>query len=82
MKRTSDSPRSAAAVAVERICGGGAYSNLVLGGAKLRSSERPFYTALVRGTVERLRTLRFVVGLYARRPPDRMTEARKCRRCL
>lgn len=78
MKRTSDSPRSAAAVAVERICGGGAYSNLVLGGAKLRSSERPFYTALVRGTVERLRTLRFVVGLYARRPPDRMTEAILC----
>lgn len=38
----------------------------------------PFFTALVRGTVERLRTLRYVVGLYVKRPPDRMTEAVLC----
>lgn len=78
MKRNLTSPRSAAAVAVERICCGGAYSNLVLAGAGLAPADRPFFTALVRGTVERLRTLRYVAGLYVKRPPDRMTEAVLC----
>lgn len=78
MKRNLTSPRSAAAVAVERICCCGAYSNLVLAGAGLAPADRPFFTALVRGTVERLRTLRYVVGLYVKRPPDRMTEAVLC----
>lgn len=66
--------RKAAVLAVERVLGQGAYSNLVWRGAldDVPQQDRPFATALFYGTLERAYTLNLILSGYLTQPPSKL----------
>lgn len=67
------SPRTAAAEALKRIIGNGAYSNIVIGNVldgMTDVTDRALCTRIVMTAVERAKTLDFVLSAYCRKKPD------------
>ena len=66
-------PRTAAAEALKRILGNGAYSNIIIGNAldgMTDVTDRALCTRIVMTAVERAKTLDFVLSPYCRKKPD------------
>lgn len=72
------SPRTAAAEALKRILGNGAYSNIIIGNAldgMTDVTDRALCTRIVMTAAERAKTLDFVLSPYCRKKPDPMLRA-------
>ncbi|MDY2742607.1 MAG: hypothetical protein SOV18_01910, partial [Eubacteriales bacterium] len=65
-------PRTAAAEALKRILGNGAYSNIIIGNVldgMTDVTDRALCTRIVMTAVERAKTLDFVLSPYCRKKP-------------
>lgn len=76
---TPKSPRTAAAEAIRRILGGGAYSNIAINGAIEgiggNISDRALCVRIVMTAVERAKTLDFIIDGFCKKKPDPMLRA-------
>lgn len=76
---TPESPRKAAALAIMRILGNGAYSNIavnsVLSSVGDNVSDRSLCTRIIMTAVERAKTLDYIVGLLCKKKPEAILRA-------